>query len=473
MVDQLALDLRTLERRQRERSVDAVDDEELIPLREAFEKAESNVQVALHDRGKIANELSRAQEQHKEAEARFTQTGGMLRYEVDALELKRKQIRLQVEESESILRDHAAGIAPLLMVRHLFPDNIQPPHMLSRHPKAIKALEERDNATLQKLRDLGGNTAMAKALQKYLQSDRLQLKESLPNAEQVDLSEVLADLSLAEVAIGADLKLFSASISRLDEIDSTLSRMPAADVVEQPKQLWEASVRGLAKAELQLEQADQALEESRRLRTRAVERYSAVLERRVKSKHGHEKITLAISRSESIRGVLATFREKVAQRHATRLGELIGDCFNQLHRKSGVVKQVTIDVSDFSMVIHTDGNEPLAADKLSAGERQLLAIATIWAILRASGRPLPLVIDTPLGRLDSVHRQSLVSRFFAHASHQVILLATDTELDANVQTELAPFVAAEYEISYDSKAHGSQLSRRASRPEQPSHLEVT
>lgn len=249
--------------------------------------------------------------------------------------------------------------------------------------------------------------------------------------------------------------------------------MPAADVVEQPKQLWEASVRGLAKAELQLEQADQALEESRRLRTRAVERYSAVLERRVKSKHGHEKITLAISRSESIRGVLATFREKVAQRHATRLGELIGDCFNQLHRKSGVVKQVTIDVSDFSMVIHTDGNEPLAADKLSAGERQLLAIATIWAILRASGRPLPLVIDTPLGRLDSVHRQSLVSRFFAHASHQVILLATDTELDANVQTELAPFVAAEYEISYDSKAHGSQLSRRASRPEQPSHLEVT
>ena len=158
---------------------------------------------------------------------------------------------------------------------------------------------------------------MAKALQKYLQSDRLQLKESLPNAEQVDLSEVLADLSLAEVAIGADLKLFSASISRLDEIDSTLSRMPAADVVEQPKQLWEASVRGLAKAELQLEQADQALEESRRLRTRAVERYSAVLERRVKSKHGHEKITLAISRSESIRGVLATFREKVAQRHAT------------------------------------------------------------------------------------------------------------------------------------------------------------
>ena len=57
--------------------------------------------------------------------------------------------------------------------------------------------------------------------------------------------------------------------------------------------------------------------------------------------------------------------------------------------------------------------------------------------------------------------------------HQVILLATDTELDANVQTELAPFVAAEYEISYDSKAHGSQLSRRASRPEQPSHLEVT
>jgi DNA sulfur modification protein DndD len=41
--------------------------------------------------------------------------------------------------------------------------------------------------------------------------------------------------------------------------------------------------------------------------------------------------------------------------------------------------------------------------------------------------PLPAVIDTPMARLDSAHRQNLVERYFPHASHQVIVLSTDSE----------------------------------------------
>jgi DNA sulfur modification protein DndD len=39
-----------------------------------------------------------------------------------------------------------------------------------------------------------------------------------------------------------------------------------------------------------------------------------------------------------------------------------------------------------------------------------------------------VAIDTPLGRLDSEHRQHLVERYFPQASHQVLLLSTDTEI---------------------------------------------
>ena len=65
---------------------------------------------------------------------------------------------------------------------------------------------------------------------------------------------------------------------------------------------------------------------------------------------------------------------------------------------------------------------------MSAGEKQLLAISLLWGLARVSEKHLPVAIDTPLARLDSSHRQNLIERYFPTASHQVILLSTDTEI---------------------------------------------
>jgi DNA sulfur modification protein DndD len=54
----------------------------------------------------------------------------------------------------------------------------------------------------------------------------------------------------------------------------------------------------------------------------------------------------------------------------------------------------------------------------------------LWALRQVSGRPLPVVIDAPLGRLDGDHRQNLVERYSPRASQQVILCSTGTEVDA-------------------------------------------
>ena len=40
-----------------------------------------------------------------------------------------------------------------------------------------------------------------------------------------------------------------------------------------------------------------------------------------------------------------------------------------------------------------------------------------------------MIIDTPLGRLDSDHRHRLIESYFPYASHQIVVLSTDTELD--------------------------------------------
>jgi DNA sulfur modification protein DndD len=73
----------------------------------------------------------------------------------------------------------------------------------------------------------------------------------------------------------------------------------------------------------------------------------------------------------------------------------------------------------------------------------------LWALARVSGRPLPVIIDTPLGRLDSDHRRLLVERYFPQASHQVILLSTDTEVDQTYFSSLREHVATAYRLEFD------------------------
>ncbi len=94
--------------------------------------------------------------------------------------------------------------------------------------------------------------------------------------------------------------------------------------------------------------------------------------------------------------------------------------------------------------------------ELSAGEKQIYAISVLWALGRVSGRPLPIIIDTPLARLDRDHRTLLGKRYFPHVSHQVIVLSTDTEVDEEFIPLLGDTVARSYELRFDSASQSSQ-----------------
>ena len=53
-----------------------------------------------------------------------------------------------------------------------------------------------------------------------------------------------------------------------------------------------------------------------------------------------------------------------------------------------------------------------------------------------------------MARLDVNHRDNLVERYFPHASHQVIILSTDTEIDKNYFNKLSPFLTKSYHLEY-------------------------
>ena len=116
-----------------------------------------------------------------------------------------------------------------------------------------------------------------------------------------------------------------------------------------------------------------------------------------------------------------------------------------------------IDAQTYSVAVSDGEGQVIPKQRLSAGEKQLLAVALLWGLGEASGRALPVVVDTPLGRLDSSHRGNLVDRYFPHASHQVIVLSTDTEFDEGYVERLrgAGALAREYLLDFDERAKSS------------------
>jgi DNA sulfur modification protein DndD len=112
---------------------------------------------------------------------------------------------------------------------------------------------------------------------------------------------------------------------------------------------------------------------------------------------------------------------------------------------------VRIDTETFAATLIDAHGREIPKNALSAGEKQIYAIAMLWGLARTSGRPLPMIIDTPLARLDSDHRSNLMERYFPNASHQVILLSTDTEVDEALATSLSPSISHAYRLDYDNK----------------------
>ena len=149
--------------------------------------------------------------------------------------------------------------------------------------------------------------------------------------------------------------------------------------------------------------------------------------------------------------VLTEYTERITQLKIEGLRASIAELFNFLIRKDALVADVQINPKTFEVTLFDKKNNQILKDDLSSGEKQLFAISVLWALAKSSGRPLPVIIDTPLGRLDSDHRINLVKHYFPNAAHQVIVLSTDTEVDKDLFKALKPSVSHCYHLQYDMK----------------------
>ena len=119
-----------------------------------------------------------------------------------------------------------------------------------------------------------------------------------------------------------------------------------------------------------------------------------------------------------------------------------------------LVRGVQLD-NQFSVTYLDAAGDLVARHSMSAGMRQLAAMAMLWALKDEARRPLPVVIDTPLGRIDRENRSILMRDYFPNAGNPLVLLPTNTELSEDDLVQLSPRIGQRYVIRND----GGQRAR--------------
>ena len=161
--------------------------------------------------------------------------------------------------------------------------------------------------------------------------------------------------------------------------------------------------------------------------------------------------------SDKIKQIINQFQVRALNYHVKKLEKFIFDCFKILLRKKNLVKKIKIDTNNYELKIYDKKGYEINSENLSAGERQLLAVAILWGLTKASTSVAPTIIDTPLGRLDSTHRTNIVEQYFPQASKQVILLSTDEEINERYLKKINPYLSRSYLVEYDHNKNGSKI----------------
>jgi DNA sulfur modification protein DndD len=150
----------------------------------------------------------------------------------------------------------------------------------------------------------------------------------------------------------------------------------------------------------------------------------------------------------NIRLMLDEYQNKIRIEKMEMLRNAFLDANTMIMRKTNFIRNISID-SNYDIKLQREKGNFISKSILSNGEKQIYAVSMLLALARISGKPLPFIIDTPMARLDSEHRDKIVENFFPYASHQVIIFSTDTEIDKVYFDKITPYITRAYHLQFD------------------------
>jgi len=156
-------------------------------------------------------------------------------------------------------------------------------------------------------------------------------------------------------------------------------------------------------------------------------------------------VRATLDKSERVRKVIDDLIPALFPLKVKELANSMTAVYKQLAHKSQVDKIKILD-DGTTQILGKTGNV-ITFDR-SAGENQIFATALIAGLAKVSGVKAPMVVDTPLGRLDSKHRTNILGYWTSDKNRQVILLSQDEEIDYQFYKSIEGNVAKTYLLEH-------------------------
>lgn len=156
---------------------------------------------------------------------------------------------------------------------------------------------------------------------------------------------------------------------------------------------------------------------------------------------------------------LTAYEEYFRRAQYEQLGGNMNRHWKELMSSQQQIHSIAAD-QELRIRLLDENRRPVGLKSLSEGMKQLMATAFLWALFDVTGNRFPIIIDTPLGRIDYGHQKTLLEQFYPRVARQVIVLPTDSELDEHKRAWVLPNTYCEYQLQNDGRS-GTHLVRRS------------
>lgn len=467
LVDRLSTDLAVLRKRHQNSQVPTKLRASIDEKQNAVTAARQDEEAAAQQAAGLRVEVERAEKSLFELNEQYRSLGGDLFDQRDSAERNAEALQADLSRFDDLIRHEMGESAPLLQLREHLIDmfaQVKAERNAERSRVITDVLAERDLQIVAVLARAKVAKTIRNQIDEFMTRDREFRNEAAIVDNVVGLTDgaelrhlISSSLPSADKRLRELIDSRSETKGKLEQAERVLVAIPDADALGSLVAERDEASTEVVRRRAALTHAEERLNLSRQDRARAEAAYESALEYAARANLAADDDRRLVEHVDRVRMTLQHLRLAASRRHLRRISEFVLDALGRLLRKENLITDVAVDAESYAVELTGRDGLPLPASDLSAGERQLLAVALLWGLARAAGQPLPVVVDTPLGRLDGSHREHLLERYFPYASHQVLLLSTDTEIDGEAYLRIAKHVGREYRLVFDQANNATSV----------------